>query len=237
LIDKLSREDITSNIKNYYQSDHRSVSIDQGNPYSKESKLLSDFFNKFKENTDESIVAAKVSMLDALYNTQMSRRKGRILAMTEIIISKEIDFDNRVQYYNPNLVEDILHKLPYNNWVKSDDPNEFSFVSKYVTIHNYYVYNQNDYAIFDSLVQENLDKLYIPLGLETEIDKRKGKYKTYWHYLEHLKNNKNYAEFREEIGHILELYNLNGMYRELDWFLWEQAKNMSSPTYSNSYEK
>ena len=91
---------------------------------------------------------------------------------------------------------------------KFDKPKILSFANKYCVWHNYYVYQKDDFVIFDSVVRKKLkdfNKLY---PFATFSDKDLGNYATYKEILE---------QFRRH-------FKLKCSFRELDWYLWKMGK-------------
>ena len=63
------------------------------------------------------------------------------------------NFDERVKSGDLTLVNDLA------KWTKETlNKNLFSFISKYCLYHNVHCYDKDDYAIFDSVLCDNLYK-------------------------------------------------------------------------------
>lgn len=126
--------------------------------YGKEQRLIYDFFNRYKDNTDSLIVAAKISLIDLTNSTQLTNYKSKISLsdLTNIIVGIK-DFDERVRKGDATLVSEIAKATAEftDNEVRKG-VNLFSFASKYCHYHNYCIYRRDDYSIYDSVVSKHL---------------------------------------------------------------------------------
>ena len=166
---------------------------------------IEDFFKNHPLNTDPIVVAAKIALVDITYSTFIARYKKKIQLcdIVKIIINIE-DFDKRVANGDPKLVSEIAGKC------QKIGINLFSFASKYCCLHNFYIYQKDDYSIYDSRVEKHLP-LYATKSLPVtsrQISK--------W------KNNCDYKSFNDYIGNLLNEFNINIPHkrRAFDLFLW-----------------
>ena len=181
--------------------------------YGPEEKLICTFFNQFPSNTDETIVAAKVAIVDTTNNTNISRYKSKISLcdVAKLIVGIK-DFDKRVSSGDVKLVEEIarISKEKYSI-------NLFSFASKYCCYHNVHVYNRDDYSIFDKIVKENLP------------DYCGEKFKITMNKIDTWRDKIDYKSFNDLIGELLDdnkIAILNRR-RAFDHFLWYTNRTAS----------
>jgi hypothetical protein len=180
--------------------------VQMDSSYGAEDRLTSTFFNRFPANTDETIVAAKVAIIDTTNNTNISMYKSRLSLcdVAKIIVDIE-DFDKRVESGDVNLVEEIARTSKETYGV-----NLFSFASKYCCYHNVHVYEKDDYSIFDNIVKKNLPD-YCDENLKITMNK-----------IESWRNKFDYTSFNTLIGKILDANKITipNRRRAFDHFLW-----------------
>lgn len=124
--------------------------------YGPEEYLLRDALIRFPKNTDKVIVAMKVGLIEITNSTHISQYKSKINAVEIVDILLGIDeLDKRISEGDPTLVEEISEKA---KTIKPDQGgiNLFSFASKFCCYHNLFVYNRDDYSIYDSKLREHL---------------------------------------------------------------------------------
>jgi hypothetical protein len=118
--------------------------------YDNAEKLLHSILTdpSFRLNTDERVVAMKIGLIDTLYSTNLNKGQSTtsLQEIANTIASPKIKFDERILSGDISVVVDIL-KGARNN---------FSFVSKYCKIHEYYLSDTDRFTIYDSVVSENL---------------------------------------------------------------------------------
>ena len=174
--------------------------------YGSEEDLIRTFFTRFPSNTDETMVAAKVAIIDTTNNTNISRYKSKISMcdVVQIIVSIK-DFDKRVKSGDVKLVEEIASTSK-----KQYGINLFSFASKYCCYHNVYIYKRDDYSIFDNIVKKNLPD-YCDKKLKITVNK-----------IESWRNKFDYKSFNNLIGEVLDSNKITIPYRRraFDHFLW-----------------
>lgn len=181
--------------------------------YGGEGELISEALKHYPKNDDISIVAMKICLIDNTNGTNLSRnlgKQGGLYKLSEKIAN--CNFDNRVKNGDLTLIREL------SEWTKQEfGKNLFSFVSKYCLYHNFYCYERDDFAIFDSVVSQNIYK-YISKEDYKEITGNKlSKYSTY-----NLRNTFDYELYIRIINFILKSNNITTQFphRKLDWFIW-----------------
>ena len=135
------------------------------------------------------------------------KSKITICSIAEIIVylTKNNNLDTLITNGDPKAVNLIAKecKSKYNI-------NLFSFASKYCFCHNWYVYKQDDYSIFDGVVASSLP-LYATQNLPISVN---GVYA--W------KNHIDYNSFNKYVGDLLDACKINvpNRRRLFDCFLW-----------------
>lgn len=89
---------------------HRQVKAT--NNYGKEDDLITDCFKRFPTNTDVTIVAMKVGLIDITNSTHVSQHKSLISAveLAECIVEIK-DIDNRIKNGDPEVVNEIARSM------------------------------------------------------------------------------------------------------------------------------
>lgn len=130
---------------------HRQVKAT--NNYGKEDDLITDCFKRFPTNTDVTIVAMKVGLIDITNSTHVSQHKSLISAveLAECIVEIK-DIDNRIKNGDPEVVNEIARS--------NGNINLFSFATKYCCYHNKNLYGRDDYSILDTVLKESLPKYF-----------------------------------------------------------------------------
>ena len=123
------------------------------NNYGKEDDLITDCFRRFPNNTDVTIVAMKVGLIDITNSTHVSQHKSLISAVeiAECIVNIK-DIDNRIKNGDPEVVNEMARSNGHINL--------FSFASKYCCYHNKNLYGRDDYSILDTVLKESLPKYF-----------------------------------------------------------------------------
>lgn len=121
--------------------------------YGKEDELITDCFRRFPHNTDVTIVAMKIGLIDITNSTHVSQHKSLISAveLAEAIVGIE-NIDERIKNGDPEVVNEIAR---CNGRI-----NLFSFASKYCCYHNKNLYGKDDYSILDTVLKESLPKYF-----------------------------------------------------------------------------
>ena len=177
---------------------HRKVLADPG--YGSDYRLIESVIRRFPENTDAELVAMKIALIDMTNSTNLSRHRQKINVreLADLIVAIP-DFDIRLSQGDLSLVPIIAR---CNGQI-----NLFSFASKYCTYHNVDAYARDDYAIFDSVVKENLPR-YVPGLHEATLEKWRLTY--------------DYKAYRRCIDDLLDANDIHIPFkrRKLDHFLW-----------------
>lgn len=202
-------ERLKISIENLEQQ-HKAVLADSR--YGTNIDLLKNIIAKYPKNDDIYNIAAKVSVVNLTSSTQLSQHSAKLslYEIAEIILEQKIDDD--IKYGNPEVVNRIAAKC------KEKGVNLFSFASKYCFYHNVYVYHQDDFSIFDSVVATHLH-LYATESLPITPKNVYG-----W------KNNIQYNLFNNYIGNLLDAYDIHHPERRqlFDHFLWNTFRNSNS---------
>lgn len=178
--------------------------------YGTELKLVKRVFTNplFSRNVDVDIVAAKIALIDVTNSTHLHQYKSQInlQELSEFIVNKIPDFDDRVSRRDDALVEELAK---CNGKI-----NLFSFASKYCFYHNTLIYGRDDYAKYDGIVHNCL-----PLYLEQEKVKFKGKRVTP-STLNSMRQSIDYRSFNELIDAVLSRIQLDHKKAMFDYLMW-----------------
>ena len=169
--------------------------------YGKEYRLIEDVLKKYPNNKTIEDVACKIAVIDFTNSTNL-HFSTNLYTLAEIITS--INFDARVAGGDVSLVSDIISKCP----VKL-----YSFASKYCCYHNTFLYNRDDYSIYDSVVKKHL-----PEYATEKLPASK------W------RKNFNYETFNQYIGDLLDEYGITAATepqrrRLFDHYVWYKNRN------------
>lgn len=136
--------------------------------------------------------------------------------MARAIARPELKFDDKILRGDISVVSDIL-KGARNN---------FSFVSKYCKIHEYYLSDTDAFTIYDNVVSKNLFK-FLPAydGV------------TLYEYTPHNKcfNKRDYGlwcKYVNEVIQINDLQDVPKIRRKLDWYIWGEFNQKPGPIAS-----
>jgi len=183
--------------------------------YDKAEKLLHSILSdaSFMHNTDERVVAMKIGLIDTLYSTNLNKGQSTtsLPELANTIACPALRFDERILCGDISVVVDVL-KGARNN---------FSFVSKYCKIHEYYLAETDNFAIYDSVVSKNLFH-FLPQYNGVVLR-------------EHTPQNncfqkRNYALWCDYINKVIEMNGLQDVAkikRKLDWYIWGKFNNKS----------
>ena len=169
--------------------------------YGKEYRLIEDVLKKYPNNKTIEDVACKIAVIDFTNSTNLRQNKINLYTLAKIITN--IDFDAEVAKGDVSLVSDIISKCP----VKL-----YSFASKYCCYHNTFLYNRDDYSIYDSVVKKHL-----PEYATEKLPASK------W------RKNFNYETFNQYIGDLLDEYGITAATepqrrRLFDHYVWYKNK-------------
>ena len=170
--------------------------------YGKEYRLIEDVLKKYPNNKTIEDVACKIAVIDFTNSTNLRQNKINLYTLAKIITN--IDFDAKVAKGDVSLVSDIISGCP----VKL-----YSFASKYCCYHNTFLYNRDDYSIYDSVVEKHL-----PEYATEKLPASK------W------RKNFNYETFNQYIGDLLDEYGITAATepqrrRLFDHYVWYKNRN------------
>ena len=170
--------------------------------YGKEYRLIEDVLKKYPNNKTIEDVACKIAVIDFTNSTNLRQNKINLYTLAKIITN--IDFDAKVAKGDVSLVSDIIKECP----VKL-----YSFASKYCCYHNTFLYNRDDYSIYDSVVKNHLPE-YATEKLPASKWRR----------------NFNYETFNQYIGDLLDEYGITAATepqrrRLFDHYVWYKNRN------------
>lgn len=173
--------------------------------YGKEYQLIEDVLKKYPNNKTIEDVACKIAVIDFTNSTNLRQNKINLYTLAKIITN--LDFDARVAKGDVSLVSDIISKCP----VKL-----YSFASKYCCYHNTFLYNRDDYSIYDSVVKNHLPE-YATEKLPASKWRKRNK-------------NFNYETFNQYIGDLLDEYGITAATepqrrRLFDHYVWYKNRN------------
>lgn len=176
------------------------IRVKQTDNYGKEDDLITEVFRRFPNNTDLTVVAMKIGLIDITNSTNISRYKSKI-SVVELAecITKVKDIDERIKYGDPEVVNEIAR---CNGKI-----NLFSFASKYCCYHNKNVYEKDDYSILDTIVKESLPRYFDDITF-SQID-------AWQKSFEYTKYNDYITKKLDELGIILDYRK-----RKFDHFVW-----------------
>lgn len=166
--------------------------------YGKEYRLIEDVLKKYPNNKTIEDVACKIAVIDFTNSTNLHFSQN-LYTLAKIITCEKVDFDARVARGDVSLVSDIISKCH----VKL-----YSFASKYCCYHNTFLYNRDDYSIYDSVVASHLHE-YATEKLPASK----------W------RKNFNYETFNQYIGDLLDEYGITAATepqrrRLFDHYVW-----------------
>lgn len=173
------------------------------NKYGKEYRLIESVLKKYPNNKTIEDVACKIAVIDFTNSTNLRLSKNKINLYTLAEIITKVDFDARVAKGDVSLVSDIIQECH----VKL-----YSFASKYCCYHNSFLYNRDDYSIYDSVVKKHL-----PEYATEKLPASK------W------RKNFNYETFNQYIGDLLDEYGITAATepqrrRLFDHYVWYKNK-------------
>jgi hypothetical protein len=176
--------------------------------YGEEASIINSCLDKFPQNVDKDIIAMKIALIDMTNSTNLNKHLGKIYLtrLTEKIMS--CNFDERVAKGDISLVGELA----------KNEINLFSFFSKYCLYHNYYVYKNDDYVIFDGVMQNHVGQFLSHYEYKGKIY-RASQIKN---CIEKMRQTYDYEGYLALIDSILEQNNIHskGKHRKFDWFVW-----------------
>ncbi|EHN59083.1 hypothetical protein [Oenococcus kitaharae] len=183
--------------------------IDDDEKYGGDEIALQKFFQQFPLNTPDDIpaVAAKIGLIDTFYSTNLRMQRMSATHLARIISDPELHFDERIEAGDTSVVDDLLQK---------PSSNLFSFFSKYATLHNYLIYDRDDFAIYDRSVSKDIYK-YTNNPRIKSVNSAEDQYR----------KKRDYSGWVQLITGILEANQIDDPHakRKLDWFIWSENKS------------
>ncbi len=181
--------------------------------HQRDTDVLNYLFKKMPSNTKAEEIFIKVVVIDFIYSTQLKRSIGSagVHKLVDLIMS--LNFDARVKIGDPTLVSDIA----YNN----GGVNLFSFASKYCALHNWYLYDRDDYSIYDSVVA----RLFPEYTAAHQSNPNVAKVSTA--QVEKWRQARDYKAFNDAIGDFLDSIGIDAQTfpyrrRDFDKIIWKQ---------------
>lgn len=164
--------------------------------------MLHDFLISHRENKDFKTVIQKVRLIDYLYSTNLRMSGANVFSEVANIILKYSDFDERVERGCLDLVSEIAKDIK-----NATETNHFSFVTKYCCNHNFHVYGNDDYSIYDTAMNKA-----IPQYLNV----------TQTYIYNECRGAMDYELYHRIIGIMIEEYGITTKYkrRDTDLYLW-----------------
>ena len=194
---------------------------------SEAEKYLQDVIKKceFNKNVD---IFIKVAVIDSLYSTNLNKNIGVVEMFNFILDNKEkVDaiINNNNEEEIANDIQELLTRLK-----KKKNSNNVSFISKYLTVHQYFLCKQQHIQICDSVVQTRLKELKEKPFYKDIIQqyiKTRG-YRKDKNVFDFRHDKDGYKVWYEIIGKILEaiwkedngLKENNFGRRDFDWYIW-----------------
>lgn len=172
--------------------------------YGKEYRLIESVLKKYPNNKTIEDVACKIAVIDFTNSTNL-HFSTNLYTLAEIITS--INFDARVAEGDVSLVSKIIEDI---------NVKLYSFVSKYCCYHNTFLYNRDDYSIYDSVVKNHL-----PEYATEKLPASK------W------RKNFNYETFNQYIGDLLDEYGITAATepqrrRLFDHYVWYKNRKSNN---------
>lgn len=176
--------------------------------YGEEAEIINSCFNKFPKNEDDNIIAMKIALIDMTNSTHLTQHLSKVPLTSLINKIKNCDFDRRVGAGDGSLIGELA----------KNERNLFSFFSKYCLYHNYYIYQRDDFVIFDGVMQNHVGK-FLPYY------KYKGiiySPKQIYNCIEKMRITYDYEGYLALIDTTLNLNNIQckDKHRKFDWFVW-----------------
>lgn len=203
-VEKIDLDDVEKNLKKFVEDDK----------YGRDAETISNIIHKNPENKDVDIVITKMCLIDYANGTNLIKflgKDGYIHELAERIISKEVNFDERVQNGDIKLVSEL------SKWCKEHlKCNLFSFMSKYCFYHN-----QKDFVIYDTILSEDLYEFISDEEFKEIRGEKLGKTS-----FKKMKQNFDYEYYKETIDKIIEKRGLKGKinYQKFDKYIWWRGK-------------
>ncbi len=167
-----------------------------------DEEMLHNFLKEHKENKDFKTVIQKVRLVDYLYSTNLRMSGSRIYADISNIILETPDFDERVEKGCLDLIDELANSIK-----DITGKNHFSFVTKYCCNHNFHIYNNDNYSIYDTALNNAIPH-YLKVTHTYIYDDCRGKI--------------DYKQYHSIISDLIKEYEINteNSRRDIDLYLW-----------------
>jgi len=176
--------------------------------YGEEAAIIYNCFRKFPKNENSEIIAMKIALIDMTNSTNLNKHLSKIYLTKLIDKIMNCEFDRRVALGDATLINELAR----------NEINLFSFFSKYCLYHNYYVYERDDFAIFDGIMQNHVG------GFIAHYEYKGKLYRSsqIHNCIEKLRITYDYEGYIKLIDTILENNNIRGKgkRRKFDWLVW-----------------
>lgn len=188
--------------------------IDSSN-YGVSERALKEVFLKYPDHNSLEGIVIKVALLDRMYSTNLGKAEKDIVSFAKKIMAIE-NIDKRISNGDYSVIEEIIKIIP--------NKKPFSFATKYCCLHNYFIYEKDDYSIVDSIVKKYLSKYIKQAKKENKLT-----YSISNSQLEKFQQDGQYKEICDIIGDLLKVYNIDlpNKRRVFDYFLWIQGKGIN----------
>lgn len=164
--------------------------------------MIRSYLNDHKDNSNFHTVIQKVRIIDFINSTNL--RMNGVSAFADIanVILEIPDFDKRVKEGAHCLVTELAKGIK-----KATGNNLFSFATKYCCYHNFYVYQRDDYSIYDTALMKAIPK-YMTITQQFIYDEIRGKM--------------DYEQYHSLISAMIKEYQITtkNPRRDTDFYLW-----------------
>jgi hypothetical protein len=176
--------------------------------YGEEAAIINSCFNKFPNNNDGDIIAMKIALIDMTNSTNLNKHLGKIYLTRLIEKIKNCGFDKRVAIGDVSLISELA----------KNENNLFSFFSKYCLYHNYYVYQRDDFAIFDGVMKNHIGGFISHYNYKGKIYRSQQIHNC----IEKMRLTYDYDGYLALVDTILNSNNIQceNKRRKFDWFVW-----------------
>ena len=150
----------------------------------------------------------KIALIDMTNSTNLNKHLSKIYLTKLINKIMNCNFDERVAVGDATLISELAR----------NEINLFSFFSKYCLYHNFYVYEQDDFAIFDGVMQNHVGAFISHYEYEGKVY-RSSQIKN---CIEKMHVTYDYEGYLGLIDSILESNGIQSKNRrrKFDWFVW-----------------
>jgi hypothetical protein len=180
--------------------------------YKQNLDLIEQVFKRFPDNTDKSIVAMKIALVDTLDATHLSLWEKSIAEIADVIVSYP-NIDKALKSNPVKVTEDLIGIVK-----KKLSINFFSFFSKYCFYHERYVNGSCRLSKYDTIVSNVLPLYLNNNGIVTKQGKSYSPSD-----IEKLRGTGDYPSFNnliEELASKTGIANISNFRELLDFLMW-----------------